>query len=166
MSLSITAYLRENASRYSDKESLYKATIRATGAASRRVSSAWGEIQKGQHPLTLGGVQPHPITFIDAKHPTQVKPTISIMPQGLNESQLRAKHDVKFIISNAAASLKKGIFLSDAEFIKLCNISSQQNFRMGLNDDEFNEYHGKASGVVYWSHPESIEQMKQESILR
>jgi len=84
-------------------------------------------------------------------------------------SQLRAKHDVKFIIRKAALSLpktKEGMFLPEAEFIKQCNISSQQNFRMGLNDPEFNEFHGKAGGITYWSHPDSIAQMKQDSILR
>lgn len=159
--MNATPYLREKARDYNDPKSLIEACIQATGKTKKLVRQAFTDIQKSGHPITLGQVQPHPITFINAPQPLN-----AVQPQGLSESQLRAKHDVKFIIRNAAISLKKGIFLSDAEFIKLCNISSQQNYRMGLNDAEFNDYHGKAGGITYWSHPESIAQMKQESILR
>ena len=50
MSVSQTAFLRENASKYSDKNSLMVACIEATGKSRKLVSTALSEIQQSLHP--------------------------------------------------------------------------------------------------------------------
>jgi hypothetical protein len=84
---------------------------------------------------------------------------------GLNEQQLRAKHDMSFIVKQAVAQLKKGVFLTDAEFIQKAGLRATAGYRNVLDHPDFGKYRAKAGGTIYWSHPESIEKMKHEGVL-
>ena len=165
MSVSITAYLRENANKHSNVHDLIHACMEDTGRARKNVQTAWGEICKGNSPVSLG-FQPHPVVFMPSQqgknHLSSTPPTMT----GISEAQLRQKHDTKFIIQQAANSLKEGTFITETDFIKQCNVQSHQGFRQFLNDEDFNLYRGRASGTTYWSHPKSIAKMKSEGILR
>jgi hypothetical protein len=84
---------------------------------------------------------------------------------GLNEQQLRAKHDLSFIVKKAVQQLKKGAFLTDAEFIQKAGLRASAGYRNVLDHPDFSKYRAKAGGTIYWSHPESIEKMKHEGVL-
>ena len=85
---------------------------------------------------------------------------------GVSLKDFRAKNDPKVIISEGLKKLTKEKLYKTSEFKQLIglpmNISSRELEEMG----ELERYHGKCSGVVYWSDPEVIEQLKNEMILR
>ena len=159
--MSITEFLRENAGKYPDRKSLIAACIQELNCSPKNVQNAFYDVQKSKNPIRFGS---EPVTG-----PTPVPhPTLS----GLSELELRQKHDVKYIIKQAALKLPppngkgEGTFVTENEFIKQCNIQSQSGFRLSLAGEEFSAYKGKAGGVTYWAHPESITKMKNEGILR
>ena len=85
---------------------------------------------------------------------------------GLTEAQLRAKYDLKYIISTKCEQLKKGIFMPQSEFIQFCGIRTGMRYRDILELPKYNGYHGRANdGVIFWSHPETIEKFKSEGVL-
>ena len=85
---------------------------------------------------------------------------------GISEMELRQKHDVKYIVAKFAAQLKKDIYIPDNEFLRQCGVQNQVGFRSKIASADFSAYMGTASGITYWSHPESIAKMKNEGILR
>ena len=84
---------------------------------------------------------------------------------GLTEAQLRAKYDIRFIISTKCKELKQGIYLSRAEFVKFCGIRPGQGYTDIINHPDYDAYRGKAGGDVFYSHPDSIKKMKSEGVL-
>lgn len=83
---------------------------------------------------------------------------------GLTEEQLRKKHDVFFIVADAAKKLKPGKYLTESEFVQLSGIRFP-GYRDALNHPDNAKYRGKAGATTYWSHPESIKKLKSEGIL-
>ncbi len=149
--MSITAFLRANAGNYPDKESLTLACMEATGAKRSKVIQAFVDIRTGKTPIVIGMTgtpQPTNTTF-----------------KGLSEADIRAKHDTRFILSQIVKKLEKGLYVTDTDFIKQCDIKNHSGFRQILDDPDFRMYHGKAQGITYWSHPDSISKMKTEGIL-
>lgn len=149
--MSATKFLRENAYRFSDRKSLIQACIE-TGIPYKSAHNAFDDIQRSRNP----------IEFCNSISEAETLPAKSY---GLSESELRQKHDVRFIIKQAAEKLEKGIFIMDADFVKQCNMRSQTGYRQFIEASEFSKYKGRAGGVIYWSHPESISKMKSEGIL-
>jgi hypothetical protein len=84
---------------------------------------------------------------------------------GLSESQLRAKHDMAYIVKQAVAQLKKGVYLSDSEFIQKSGLKASAGYRQVLDHPDFDQYKGRAGGKIYWSHPESIKKMINDGVL-
>lgn len=84
---------------------------------------------------------------------------------GLSEAQLRAKHDLRFIITTKCNELKTGNYLTEAEFVQFCSIRQGVGYKAMLSHPDYDKYHGKAGGVTYWSHPESIKKLKDEGVL-
>jgi hypothetical protein len=123
-----------------------------TGSKRHNVSNAMYDIMKGKQPIEFG-----------------VKPAIEkgITPKlkGLSEGDIRKKHDIKFILEQILSGLEKGSFIPDADFIKQSEIKSHVGYRQILDGNDYKRYKGRAGGIVYWSHPESIQKMKDESIL-
>ena len=68
------------------------------------------------------------------------------------------------IVTKAAGSLIRGVYIQEAEFIKQMNIR-QPGYRQVLDSADYAKYKGRAGGVTYWSHPESILKMKNEGVL-
>jgi hypothetical protein len=153
--MTITEYLRGNAHKYTNKEDLIADCIKELGVEKRRVQKVFSEIKCGKNPLV----------FTTITSESEVAQFHSQKIIGLSESDLRKKHDVHYIATNAAKALQPGIYLIDADFIKSTNLRSQSGYRQVLDASEFDIYRGKASGTVYWSHPDSIRKMKIEGIL-
>ena len=102
--------------------------------------------------------------------PKEAAPLLQIEPEpakavGLSEEQLRAKHDIRFIIATKLKELKQGSFLSRSEFIQFCGIRPGQGYSDVLEHPNYDPYHGKAGGVIYFSHPDSIRKLKSEGVL-
>ncbi|MDO8640224.1 MAG: hypothetical protein Q7R33_01660 [Nitrosarchaeum sp.] len=96
---------------------------------------------------------------------TKVNVNVNVSPVGLSEADFRARHDGLFIIRHAVKQLKNDRLITDAEFREhFCKIDSSK-FRAKSEISEFDKYHGRAKGVIYWSHPTTIEKFKQEALL-
>jgi len=85
---------------------------------------------------------------------------------GITEDELRERHDVKFIMARKLSELNKVMFLTEAEFVKSCGLRSLTGYRSFLDLNVNNKYRGRVSGIVYYSHPESIEKLKMEGTLQ
>jgi hypothetical protein len=94
---------------------------------------------------------------------TDTQPTV-IYKIGINIEQFRKKHDIFHIVGEAAKKLKKDIFLTESEFVQSNGIR-MVGYRDALNLPENASYRGKAGSTIYWSHPETIAQMKKEGTL-
>lgn len=106
----------------------------------------------------------------NAEVPKEDAPLLQIEPEpskslGLSEEQLRAKHDVRFIVASKLKELKQGTYLTRSEFIQFCGIRPGQGYNDVLEHPNYDSYHGKAGGVVYFSHPDSIRKLKSEGVL-
>ena len=84
---------------------------------------------------------------------------------GISEAQLRAKHDMRFIVESKCSELKKGIFMTQAEFVQMCRINPGAGYRGVMDHPEYDKYHGRAGSIIYWSHPDSIKKLKDEGVL-
>lgn len=84
---------------------------------------------------------------------------------GINENELRAKHDVRYQVSKAVETLKPSVYLTDSEFINNAKIKAGAGYRDILSHPDFETYHGKAGSIIYWSHPDSIGKLKEEGVL-
>ena len=84
---------------------------------------------------------------------------------GISESQLRAKHDLRFIVESKCLELKKGVFMTQAEFVQMCRINPGAGYRGVIEHPEYDKFHGRAGSIIYWSHPESIKKLKDEGVL-
>jgi hypothetical protein len=88
-----------------------------------------------------------------------------IPKMGLTIDQLRAKHDLNFIVSKTARELAKDVFYTEHEFLKLSGVKAGSGFRMALDNPELSRFKGRVQGITYWSHPESIKKMKEDGVL-
>jgi hypothetical protein len=83
---------------------------------------------------------------------------------GISIDQFRKKHDIFHIVSEAARKLKKDVFLTESEFVQVNGIR-MVGYRDALGLPENSKYKGKAGSTIYWSHPDTIRQMKSEGTL-
>lgn len=87
------------------------------------------------------------------------------LQMGITTEQLRAKHDANYIIMQATKKLEKDVFLTESEFIKISGIRMGSGYRQALDNPDLGKYKGRVQGVIYYSHPDSINKMKEEGIL-
>ena len=134
----------------------------------KRDKSVYGRTKiKADFPeLTLPEVR-HAI-FLASNTPPNSKmenlPKVEKMKKGITVSELRLKHDNKFIIKTNAKKLEKDMFLTDSEFRTSCNFTG--GYKDAIEHPDFSIYKGKAGSTIYWSHPESISRMKNEGVLK
>lgn len=83
---------------------------------------------------------------------------------GITESELREKYDLKFKVMKCARELKPGIFLTESEFVKACNIVGG-SYKNTIESSDLDRYRGKVPGSRLYSHPDSIDKMKREGIM-
>ena len=91
--------------------------------------------------------------------------TIARKVKGISTLELRQKHDLNLIITTGAEALVDDIFLTTSEFVLACKVKVGSGFRAVIDHPDFDKYHGKAGGIVYWSSPKSIMAMKEKGIL-
>lgn len=82
----------------------------------------------------------------------------------ITEDQLRSMYDIKTIVISALSSLIDGEYYREADFIRR-HLAGKSGYRSILESRIAQPYKGKASGQVFYSHPASIQKMKEEGIL-
>ena len=81
----------------------------------------------------------------------------------LTETELRAKHDNHYKVVKAAQALERGFYIENRDFTAALSLSGTSHSRWTGNT-AFDKYRGKAGGITYWSHPESIAKMKADGV--
>jgi hypothetical protein len=85
--------------------------------------------------------------------------------QFLSEADLRKKHDMFFILKSELNILQKGQFIEETKLIRKIGLWGKPGFRTVIDAPEVKLYKGKADGVIYFGHPESINKLKNEGVL-
>lgn len=83
---------------------------------------------------------------------------------GITASELRARHDVDYIILQTLEKLEKNRYYEKDEVRQMTGLRAGYP---GLSAalEAHKDYYGKADGKVYYGHPESINEMKSQAIL-
>ena len=102
--------------------------------------------------------------FEGPKEPEIIEKPVE-QPVGLTEAQMRAKYDIRFIVATKCKELKQGVYLTRSEFVKFCGIRPGQGYTDVINHPDYDMFRGKASGDVFYSHPDSIKKLKSEGVL-
>lgn len=84
---------------------------------------------------------------------------------GISVTELRSRYDNNYKVELAVKKLEKDVFLTESEFIKLAVIRTTNGYRAALDDPKWDKNKGRVAGIVYYSHEDSIKQMKNEGIL-
>ena len=95
----------------------------------------------------------------ETNQPEQIMST-----ESLSESDIRELFDIKTIVKNALENLKEGEFWREPDFIRR-NLNGKSGFRSVLESNYSQPYRGKAQGQVFYSHPKSIQKLKEEGVL-
>lgn len=90
-----------------------------------------------------------------------LKPQSTTM--AMSEEQLRSMFDIRAIVLSELQKIKPDEFWRDGDFVK--RFQGRSGFRSALESPEAQPYKGKASGQVFWGHPDSIDRMKSEGVL-
>ncbi len=101
------------------------------------------------------------LIFTDGVSP----PSINGNLKGISMDEFRSKHDNKYIIFSKVGDLQIGTLVPENKFIEYCKINRSGGYRESVNHEDFEQYRGKASGVTYWSHPNTIAKLKSDSLL-
>jgi hypothetical protein len=85
--------------------------------------------------------------------------------EGISLRDFRLKNDVRFMVCEGVKKLTKDKMFLTVDFMNLCGISPNVSTRRIEEYPEYDSYHGRCAGKVYWSHPETINQFKKEHVL-
>jgi len=86
-------------------------------------------------------------------------------PVGISVTELRSRYDNNYKVELAVNKLEKDVFLTESEFIKVAGIRATNGYSAALDDPKWDKNKGRVAGIVYYSHEDSIKQMKNEGIL-
>lgn len=106
--------------------------------------------------------------YCEKKQKQEVEPKKAIMSEnlGISVKDFMLKNHLPTMVEEGVKKLPKDRLLLTAEFAQdLCGINTNTSYRRIEDFPEYEQYHGKASGKVYWSQPETIEQLKKEHTL-
>lgn len=93
-----------------------------------------------------------------------VKAEIKPKKLGISITEFRKKHDVDFIVGEMLKKLQRNTFLTKSEVIQLTGLRSGYPGLSGTLEAA-SDYMGKAGGTTYWAHPDSIRELKNETIM-
>ena len=83
---------------------------------------------------------------------------------GMTLDQFREKHDVDYIVEKTLKGLSKGMIYEKTDVVKLSGLrSGYPGLSMAL--ESATEFKGKAGGVSYWGHPDTISNLKLEGTM-
>ena len=85
--------------------------------------------------------------------------------EGITEQDFRRQFDNRYILREAVKELKKGQLVDQRKFIQ--NLKLIGTYKDILEEADFEPFRGKiSSDKIFWSHPDTIEKLKAESLLR
>ena len=98
------------------------------------------------------------------------KPT-EVRKLGISVIEFRSKNDPNFIMAEGLKTLtynevnpEKTSLYKSSEFKEM--IGLPPNFSSREMEDRYEDYHGKCSSGIYWSHPKMISKLKEERVLK
>ncbi len=83
--------------------------------------------------------------------------------QALTEEQVRIMFDIRAIVLSELRKLNRGEYWRDSDFVR--RFQGKAGYRSVLDSPDAAPYRGKASGQVLWSHPDSIQKMRNDGVL-
>jgi hypothetical protein len=98
-------------------------------------------------------------TFRDSTKPSKAKPKV-----GMTLDQFRDKHDVEYIITKTLDSLASDLVYEKNDIIKLSGLSHGTPGMTAILESK-SQYYGKIGGKVYFSHPKTIKDLKEQAKL-
>lgn len=83
---------------------------------------------------------------------------------GMTIDDFRKKHDVDYIVEQTLNKLDKGIIYEKNDVV---NLSGLRAGYPGLSAalENATTHKGRAGGVNYWAHPDTIEELKRQAIM-
>ena len=97
----------------------------------------------------------------------QKKVKMNKSTSGISVAELRAKHDLNFILEKGIEQLKGSERLfTTAEFAQKIKMPPSAGTRRMEEHLEYQDYHGKCSSGVFWGDPKIIEDLKNDNVLR
>ncbi len=125
--------------------------------------------------ITDGILKENPSMFASRKHAGSVVqnvfkaktiPVQSDVAQNgaeLTKDQLRSMLNIRNIVINELNKIERGKFWPDGAFVR--RFQGKSGYRNVLDSPETVPYRGKGDGKIFWGHPESIYEMKNEGTL-
>ena len=106
----------------------------------------------------------HTWTVPHNEAPGPIKPVKNRSTDTITIDELRKRHDVDYKVSEALKSLNVNEFIEKDELIK--RIGLRHGYpRLSATIDSYKEFQGKADSKVYYGHPDSIAELKEEGVL-
>lgn len=85
--------------------------------------------------------------------------------EGITENDFRKQFDNRYILREAVKGLKKGQLIDQRKFIQSLKLVG--TYKDILEEADFEPFRGKiSSDKIFWSHPETILKLKDESLLK
>jgi hypothetical protein len=109
----------------------------------------------------LEGVKNYKLPKEDIKISHTVEPTL-----GITLENFRSKNDPKTIIKEGLNKLTKDRLYKTSEFIQLIGLPTNFGSTRLMDMPGIEAYFGKCSSGTYWSHPDVVQQLKNEMVLR
>jgi transcription initiation factor TFIIIB Brf1 subunit/transcription initiation factor TFIIB len=83
---------------------------------------------------------------------------------GITLDEFREKHDVEYIITNTLSKLDSNLIYEKADIVKLAGISYNAQGLTAILESK-KAYYGKTGGKTYYSHPDTINMLKEQAKL-
>lgn len=141
----IEKFLRENKKRYPVTRDLVKACMKKLGVTESPVY---------QHIRKIYGLSSPGLSEALGK------------TDGLTKDQLRDLLDYKYKLRKAVSALSKDVLFVRRKFKVRFGLIDSLRFKEAADSKEFSKYRAVGGGNEYWSHPETIRQLKKEGILQ
>ena len=81
---------------------------------------------------------------------------------GMTLDQFRSKHDVDYILDKALKSLEKDMIYEKSDVLKIANLSPSYPGVTAVLEAA-SSYYGKISQRMYFSHPDTISELKKHA---
>ena len=83
----------------------------------------------------------------------------------LTKKDFLTKYDLKIIVYDYLKGLPRDEMVSQQQVEIDCEVRKFQSYKRVFESSELSKFKGKVRGEVWWSHPETISELKSEGIL-
>ena len=108
--------------------------------------------------------------FKPEREPLEMKaenPTKENQHDFLDEDEIRRKHDLFSILQNEIKQIPRGKFIEEERLLRRLGIYGKPGSKKACEKikHEMPENRGKADGIIYYGHSESVSKLKSEGVL-